>query len=163
DKQAVICVSASDGKQTWSQPVTDTLPTHQRDGARSTPSIDSDRLYAIASSGKIVCLKTVDGSEIWSRDFSAWGGKMMSGWGYSESPLVDGDWVLCTPGGPEAMVVALDKLTGKEIWKCGLPSSGATRKDGAGYSSIVVSKACGVKQYVQLVGRGIIGVRAQDG
>jgi outer membrane protein assembly factor BamB len=61
------------------------------------------------------------------------------------------------------MVVALDKLTGKEIWKCGLPASGATRKDGAGYSSIVISNACGVKQYVQLVGRAAIGIRAEDG
>ena len=88
---------------------------------------------------------------------------MMSGWGYSESPLVDGDRVLCTPGGPEAMVVALDKLTGKDIWRAAAPNLGPKGKDGAGYSSMVVSEACGIKQYVQLVGRGVIGVRASDG
>src|SRR6478752_8868111 len=60
------------------------------------------------------------------------------------------------------MIVALDKLTGKEIWRSKVPSGGGP-KDGAGYSSIVVSNACGVKQYVQLIGHGVIGVRAKDG
>ena len=163
DKQAVVCASAADGKVLWTTPITDVLPTHQKDGSRCTPSIDGDRLYAIASSGKIACLKKADGSLVWSKDFAEWGGKMMSGWGFSESPLVDGDRVLCTPGGAGAMIVALDKQTGKEIWRSSLPSAGAARKEGAGYSSIVISDACGVKQYVQLVGRGVISVRASDG
>jgi outer membrane protein assembly factor BamB len=164
DGQSVTCLNADDGKVIWTGRMIDFVPKHDKDGSRSTPSIDGNRLYAITSSGKIVCLTTADGSELWSKDFAKeWRGRMMSGWGYSESPLVDGDWVLCTPGGPDAMVVALDKLTGKEIWKCALPASGATRKDGAGYSSIVISNACGVKQYVQLVGRGAIGIRASDG
>ena len=84
-------------------------------------------------------------------------------WGFSESPLVDGDRVLCTPGGPDAMIVALNKVTGEEIWRSAQPSIGDRGRDGAGYSSIVVSNAAGVKQYVQLVGRGLIGVRASDG
>ena len=90
---------------------------------------------------------------------------MMSSWGFSESPLVDGDRVVCTPGAADAMLVAVDKLTGKEIWRTDMPASplGPRGKDGAGYSSSVVSNACGVKQYVQLVGRGLIGVRADDG
>jgi outer membrane protein assembly factor BamB len=71
--------------------------------------------------------------------------------------------VLCTPGGSEAMIVALDKLTGKEIWRSAVPKLGEKGRDGAGYSSIVISHAGGVKQYVQLVGRGLVGVRASDG
>jgi hypothetical protein len=94
------------------------------------------------------------------RDFD---GRMMSGWGYSESPLVDGDWVLCTPGSRRAMIVALDKMTGREVWRTAVPNLGDNGKEGAGYSSIVVSQGAGVKQYVQLVGRGVIGVRASDG
>ena len=163
DGQAVVAIDAAGGKVAWSKPMTSEPPSHSKQGSRSTPSIDGDRVYAIASSGKVVCLKTADGSEVWSKEFkSEWGGRMMSGWGYSESPLVDGDRVLCTPGGADAMIVALDKLTGNEIWRCKVPSIGPG-KDGAGYSSIVVSHACGVKQYVQLVGKGVIGVRASDG
>jgi outer membrane protein assembly factor BamB len=164
DGQAVLCLDAADGTMLWSKSITDVVPKHGQDGSRCTPSIDGDRLYAIASSGKIVCLKTADGSEVWSRDFKTeWGGRMMSGWGFSESPLVDGDWVLCTPGAADAMIVALDKLTGRDVWKTSVPDLGASGKDGAGYSSIVVSNGGGVKQYVQLVGRGVIGVRASDG
>jgi outer membrane protein assembly factor BamB len=162
--QAVLCLNAADGKLLWSQPITDDVPKHGHDGSRCTPSIDGERLYAIASSGRIVCLKTADGSLVWSRDFKAdWGGRMMSGWGFSESPLVDGDWVLCTPGGAEAMIVALDKRTGQDVWKAAVPDLGQRGRDGAGYSSIVVSHGGGLKQYVQLVGRGVIGVRAADG
>jgi outer membrane protein assembly factor BamB len=164
DGQAVICLNAADGSVIWKKAMTDAVPKHGYDGSRCTPSIDGERLYAIASSGKIVCLKTADGSEIWSRDFrTEWRGKMMSGWGFSESPLVDGPWVLCTPGGADAMIVALDKVTGQEIWRSQVPTFGDAGRDGAAYSSIVISHACGVKQYVQLVGRGVIGVRASDG
>jgi outer membrane protein assembly factor BamB len=164
DGQGVIAIDAAEGKVLWSTRMTDAPPKHSREGSRSTPTIDGDKLYAIASNGKVVCLKTADGSEVWSKDFKEeWNGKMMSGWGYSESALVDGDRLICTPGGPDAMIVALDKLTGKEIWKSAVPDLGQQGKQGAGYSSIVMSNACGVKQYVQLVGRGLIGVRADDG
>ena len=164
DGQGVAAVDAASGKVIWSKQITDVPPDHRHEGSRCTPSIDGDRLYAIASSGKIVCLKLSDGSEVWSKDFEAdFNGKMMSGWGFSESPLVDGAWVLCTPGGDDAMVVALDKLTGNEIWRCSVPDLGGKGRDGAGYSSIVVSNACGVKQYVQLIGKGLIGIRASDG
>jgi len=162
DGQKVVALSM-DGKVLWSRAMTDTPPKHGHDGSRCTPSIDGDRLYAIASSGKIFCLKTASGEVVWSRDFTEFGGKMMSSWGFSESPLVDGDRVLCTPGAKTAMIVALDKLTGKDVWKCTVPDLGPKGKDGAGYSGIVISNAVGVKQYVQLVGRGVIGVRADDG
>jgi outer membrane protein assembly factor BamB len=88
---------------------------------------------------------------------------MMSGWRFSESPLVDGDRVLATPGAREAAVVALDKKTGATIWKAAVPDLGPQGRDGAGYSSIVVSNGGGTKQYVQLLGRGLVGLRASDG
>jgi outer membrane protein assembly factor BamB len=161
--QSVVCINATNGKVLWKQPITTTVPKHGYPGTRCTPSLDGDHLYAIATSGKIACLKATDGREVWSKDFqSTWHGKMMSGWGFSESPLVDDDRVLCTPGAEDAMLVALDKLTGKEIWRSRVPP-GDSGKTGAAYSSIVISNACGVKQYVQLIGRGVIGVRASDG
>jgi outer membrane protein assembly factor BamB len=88
---------------------------------------------------------------------------MMSGWGYSESPLVDGDKVLWTPGGSTAEVVCLNKLTGKLIWKCEPAFNGDHGKEGAGYSSIVISEALGIKQYVQLTGQGVLGIDAAKG
>lgn len=163
--EAVVALDGSDGRVVWKSPLTDKSPRNGGyEGPRCTPTVDGDRLYAISSDGKITCLSRENGSAIWSRDFvKDWGGRMHSGWGFSESPLVDGNRVLCTPGGSSAMIVALDKMTGKDIWKSAVPRLGDKGGDGAAYSSIVVSNAAGVKQYVQLVGRGVVGVRATDG
>jgi outer membrane protein assembly factor BamB len=101
---------------------------------------------------------------LWRKNLvSDFGGQMMSSWKYSESPLVDGDKLLCTPGAGDAMLVALDKMTGDAVWKCDVPEIGENGKDGAGYSSIVAAEIAGEKQYVQLVGRGLIGVEAKTG
>jgi outer membrane protein assembly factor BamB len=163
--EAVVALDSADGRVMWKGPLTDKAPRNGGyEGPRCTPTVDGDRLYAISSDGKITCLSREDGAVIWSRDFvKDWGGRMHSGWGFSESPLVDGDWVLCTPGGSEAMIVALDKRTGKEVWKSAVPKFGEQGGNGAAYSSIVVSHGAGMKQYVQLIGRGVIGVQATDG
>lgn len=161
--QAVICADAATGEVLWTTPLTDKNPKHGYGGSRCTPSIDGDRLYAVSSDGKIACLQTRDGSLVWSQSFEQWGGKMMSGWGFSESPLVDGDLVLCTPGSSSAMIVALNKRDGSLKWKTAVQEGGERGKDGAGYASIVVSNGAGVKQYVTTVGRGVMGVRASDG
>jgi outer membrane protein assembly factor BamB len=162
--QAVIALDAADGSVIWRQPVTDAPPRHGYDGSRCTPTINGDRLYVVASNGEIVCLRAADGEILWSKDFrKEWSGRMMSGWGFSECPLVDGDLVLCTPGGEDATIVALDKMTGDEVWRCAVPEFEGAGKRGAGYSSIVISHGGGVKQYVQLLGAGVVGVRASDG
>lgn len=161
--QAVIAADAGNGHILWKTLLTNSKPDHKYEGSRCTPSIDGDRLYVVTSDGSIACLNVKDGAVIWQRSFGDWQGKMMSGWGFSESPLVDGDRVLCTPGGPDALVVCLDKLTGREIWKCEPVFEGGSGKDGAGYSSIVVSDAAGIRHYVQLTGRGLIGISQNDG
>ena len=133
--------------------------------SNAAPTVDGDLVYAIGKDGDLVCCRTADGERVWSKRFDKdFGGKMMSQWGYSESPLIDGDRLICTPGGKEAMVVALDKKTGREIWRAEVPDDlGGSGKDGAGYSTVVLSEGGGVRQYVQLTGRGLIGVRASDG
>lgn len=164
--QGVVAIDAADGRVLWSRAVTDGEPDHSYSGARCTPTVDGDRLYVVTSdeeTGGIVCLRAGDGSVLWKKGFQeTWDGKMMSQWGFAESPLVDGDWVICTPGARDAMLVALDKMTGAEVWRAALPP-GQDLKEGAGYSSIMISEGAGLRQYVQLVGCGVIGVRARDG
>ncbi|MCX6865698.1 MAG: PQQ-binding-like beta-propeller repeat protein [Verrucomicrobia bacterium] len=161
--QGVVAVNAKDGKVLWSTVLTETVPKHMSAGSRCTPTVVGDHLWVTTSNGSIACL-TTEGKLVWKKSFADdWGGKMMSGWGYSESVLVDGNAAVCTPGGPDAMMVALEKNTGKELWKCKVPEFGKKGKDGAGYSSVMISMAAGVKQYVQMIGRGVIGVRAADG
>jgi len=170
NNQAVIAIDSSNGKVVWTSPISDSVPKHGYEGSRSTPTVDGDRLYVVSSGGAIICLSGRDGKTIWRREFKEFDGQMMSGWGFSESPLIDGDNVICTPGGPEAMVVALNKNTGANVWACSMAGgdvetgvNGKELKDGAGYASPIISEGGGVRQYVQLVGKGLIGVRATDG
>lgn len=164
NSQSVIAVDLKSHQIAWKTPLTDSAPKHGYDGSRCTPAIDGELLYAITSNGQISCLKVADGSVVWKKDFKKeWDGKMMSGWGYSESPVVDGDHVLCTPGSPDAMIVCLNKKTGDEVWRAAVPDTGSAGKPGAGYSAMAISEGAGVKQYIQLIGRGLIGVRASDG
>jgi len=164
--QSAVAVDAANGEVIWRTAITDTVPKHGYGGSRTTPTVDGDLLYMVSSDGRIVCLRTSDGEEVWSRDFKNWGGKMMSGWGFSESPLVDGDKVICTPGGREAVMVCLNKQTGETIWESQWPAGmekADNLKEGAGYASAVISEGGGIRQYIQLVGQGLIGVRASDG
>lgn len=155
----LIALDEQDGRELWATAVGGGEPN-------CTPTVDGSLVYGLGREGDLVCCESATGKEVWRKNFPKdFGGQMMSGWGYSESPLVDGDWLVCTPGAKDAMIVALDKRTGQTVWRAALPADlgGNKGRDGAGYSSIVVSHGGGVKQYVQLTGRGVISVAAADG
>ena len=160
ESQFVLAFDLATRRELWAAPI----GPAQDDGPRCTPTLDGDRLFALGTDGDLVCLETSSGRVVWRkhlvRDF---GGQMMSRWRFSESPLVDGDRLVCTPGGKEATMIALEKRTGKPIWKCAVPPLGPKGGDGASYSSAVVAEIAGVRQYVQVLGRGLAGVEAQSG
>lgn len=157
-REQLMCLDASDGKELWS------LAVGRGDHSNCTPTVDGNLVFAVGLQGDLVSATADMGKEVWRKNYAGdFGGQMMSSWGFSESPLVDGDRVICTPGGGRAMLTALDKQTGKVAWSAPMAGGGPAGKDGAGYSSVVVSEACGVRQYVQLVGRGVVSVSAKDG
>ncbi len=160
DGQYLIVFDLQTQKELWA-----TRVSEQGDSPNGTPCVDQGLVYAISKDGKLICCQTADGQEVWRKDLVGdLGGKMMSGWGYSESPLVDGEKLIVTPGGDEALLAALNKKTGAVIWKTEKPAGFTGRgQDGAGYTGAVVSAAAGVRQYVTLLGRGAIGVAAKDG
>lgn len=160
DSDVVLtALDAATGKPVWTRKIGETS-RHPC----STPTLDGDHLYALDPDGDLVCLQAATGEVVWQTSFiDNFAGRMMSGRGYGESPLIDGERLICTPGGADAALVALDKLTGDVIWKAKLPEIGPLGKDGAGFSSVVVTEAAGLRQYVQLVGRGVIGIDARDG
>jgi outer membrane protein assembly factor BamB len=161
--QTLMALDQANGKLLWSTRV-GPMWEDEMGGPRGTPTVDGELVYAIGTEGDLVCVEAATGRERWRkslpRDF---GGRMMSMWKFAESPLVDGDRLVFTPGGPNAFIVAVDKKTGREIWRTPAPPLGPRGREGAGYSSIVVSTAAGVRQYVQLTGRGLVGVRADNG
>jgi outer membrane protein assembly factor BamB len=161
--QHVIALNDSDGREIWSArvgPVWD----DEYAGPRGTPAVSDGMVYALGTEGDLVALDAATGRERWRRHLVRdFGGRMMSSWKFAESPLVDGDRVVVTPGGRDAVIVALDKKTGQAIWRATMGAFQSRGPEGAGYSSIVISNGGGVKQYVQLTGRGVISVRASDG
>jgi outer membrane protein assembly factor BamB len=159
DDEFVQALSTSDGKQLWSARVGKVGPNTgpQHPGVRSTPTVDGEVLYALGSDGDLACLE-LDGKSRWQKNLGSDFGGKPGNWAYAESPLVDGDQVVCTPGGSEATLVALNKKTGEVIWKSAVPEG-----DQAAYASIIVVNAGGIKQYVQFLQKGLVGVEAKTG
>ncbi len=146
-----------EGKQVWATPIG---PIRHKGngfpGPRSTPTIDAGRLYTLGINGDLICLDAKTGREVWRHDLVAEFGGKPPEWGYSESVLLDGDWVLCTPGGKKATILALLKGDGQPVWA-------SPAGDPAAYSSIIKVSLGQVDRYVQLTAKGLIGVNAKDG
>jgi len=161
DKDEYIsCFDDATGKQLWQTRLGEAWNRGQPNwqSSRSTPTVDEDRVYVVTPHGVLYCVGTADGKVRWKKDFKEVGGQKGDGWGYSESVLLDGDKVLCTPGGSKTTMLALEKKTGKEIWKASSPDD-----VGAGHASIVPSQVDGTRVYVQMTASGALGVRANDG
>ena len=161
DDEVVWALSEKDGRELW---VTRIGPAFKqswpqgKEGPGCTPTVDGERLYVEGLGGDVVCLQVGDGKIVWQGSLTKDFGGRVPTWSYRESPLVDGDKVICTPGGPDATLVALDKLTGKTIWKSQAPDSPQ-----AAYSSPITIDFDGQRQYVQLTAKTVVGVAASDG
>lgn len=127
-----------------------------RTGTRCTPTVDGDRLYVLGQYGELACL-TTDGKVVWRADLVQDYGGEVQRWAYAESPLVDGDKLVCTPGGAKGAMLALDKSTGKPLWQS------KEWTDQAQYSSPIIATIGGVRQYVQQTEKSVAGVAADDG
>lgn len=175
----VWALDEKDGKELWVTPIGS--PNQQRmnqsqEGPGCTPTVDGDMVYALGMSGDLACLNAKDGKEVWKVNLTKEFGGVIPMWSYRESPLIDGDKVICTPGGPDVTMAALDKKTGKTIWKSkvtaggggggGRPGGGRPGFGGGGtaaYSSPIAIDFDGKRQYVQLTAKTLVGVAADDG
>ena len=154
-QEFVIAFDVKTGARVWITPTGRTFRESRGNGPRGTPTIDGDRLYAMAADGTVVCLEAASGKMIWSQNVvEKYGGSIIP-WGMSESPLVDGTRLIVAPGGRGASVVALNKADGTLVWKAG--------SDQAGYASAVVADIAGVRQIITLTGESALGVRADNG
>ena len=165
DGQAVVALDLSTQKVIWKETLTPQVPKHGYTGSRCTPTIDGDDLYVLMSEGTVARLHRKSGKVLWKKNLQEQFGAALPTWGFAESPLVDGNRVVCGAGSDEALLVCLNKNNGNVIWTTprGETDLGPRGKDEAGYSSTLISNGAGVKQYVKLIGRGLIGVDAKSG
>lgn len=157
-EEKVWALEEKTGKQLWSVKIADRIDLQGRQGgygSRATPTIEGDVLYTIGVAGDVLCMRVRDGSIIWRKNLVSDFGGQVPTWGYSESPLIDGEKLVVTPGGQSAMV-ALDKKTGATIWKSPL-------RNRVSYSSAQTALVNGQKQYIQFLADGVFGLSATDG
>ena len=156
----LLCFDQQTGKELWELK---TGPAWNKgnvtwQSSRSTPTVDSDRVYVLTAHGKLICAG-INGEEIWSKDLKEdFGGKKADGWGYSESVLIDGDTLVVTPGGTKNTMVAMNKISGETTW-----TTIRENDRGAGHASTLITNIGGTKVYVTTTGSGAMGVRAKDG
>lgn len=153
----VFSLNRADGKTVWSAALGPKVDEGRGNGPRSTPTIDGDRIYVLTENGDLACLRGRDGSRVWSKNILREFGGDNPHWLISESPLIDGNRVIVSPGGKGAGIVALDKMTGKTVW------TSSELNDGAGYASCIVADVGGVKTIMNFTSRAAVGVRASDG
>jgi len=152
----VITALDLDGKAVWTAR---NGPAYKRDypGTRSTPTLDAGRLYHQNADGDVVCLDAKTGKSVWSLNvLKKFAGRNIR-WGLAESLLIDGKNVICTPGGLDAGLVALNKDTGRTVWTC------KGTRDKPGYCSPIVVEHKGLRQIVTMLARSIVGVHAGSG
>jgi outer membrane protein assembly factor BamB len=156
-KDGVWAIKESDGSEVWFTPIDEPKSPNQNNGPSGSPTVHRGKVYALSSRGKLVCLDAATGKETWRVDFVKDLGGSIQKWGYTESVLIDGDKLICTPGGKNTLA-ALDPASGKVIWKVAVPKA-----DAAQYSSPIVAEIAGQRQYIQFVKGGVVAVAASDG
>ena len=161
EAEFVKALSVKDGKEIWSTRIgkvgnPDQKPSYP--AARSTPTLDGELLYALGSDGDLVCLERSTGKVRWQKNLRTDFGGKPGIWAYAESPLIDGGVLVCTPGGPDATLAALNKKTGELLWKSVVPGG-----EQAAYASVIAVTIAGSKQYVQFLQKGLVGVDANSG
>jgi outer membrane protein assembly factor BamB len=160
--EVVWAVSEADGKALWATRLGPAFNqegwSQGNEGPGSTPTVDGERLYVEGLGGTVSCLQVRDGKLVWQRSLTADFGGRVPTWSFRESPLVDGDKVIVTPGGEDATLVALDKTTGKTMWKSRVPDAPQVA-----YASAIAFDFGGQRQYVQFTAKALVGVAASDG
>jgi outer membrane protein assembly factor BamB len=155
----VWALDADTGEEIWATPIAvANRGVGYGEGSRSTPTVDGDRLYVVGVSGHLTCLDFATGQKRWQRNMVSEFGGGVPPWGYTESPLIDGDKCIATPGGRQATVIAVNKLTGEEIWRSQVPEG-----DSAHYASAIAFEFGGIRQYAQFLQGGVVGISAKDG
>ena len=156
DAQWLLCLDANDGKELWATRLGDPYTNEFGDGPRGTPTVRDGLVFALGANGELLCAEAANGKERWRTNLTALGGTV-PGWGYSESPLVDGPRVIITPGGEKGAVVAIDLKTGQTIWQ----SKGFS--DEAQYTSLMILEKGGVREYISGNRERVAGLAADDG
>lgn len=153
----LFALDPDSGEEIWQARLCDEYKNGWGDGPRSTPTVDGDRVYVLTGIGTLACLNLADGEELWRISLVDDLGGKVPVWGYSESVLIDGGKLICTPGKDQGAIAAIDKETGELLWQT------EELTDEAHYSSVIKAAPAGREQYVQLLQRQVVGIDPESG
>ncbi len=162
NQEILYALDEKNGREIWTCPMGTVAGGGGYPGPRSSATVDSGSLFAIGSDGTLIAANVANGKLLWKKNFRQDFGGQCGSWDYSESPLVDGDAVICTPGGTASAIVSLNRKNGEANWQASTSSLGDDYGRAA-YSSPIVAEVEGVKQYIQFLNKGVAGFRASDG
>ena len=157
-KDFAFALDTKTGNLKWKKEFGEQFNHDRGNGPRGSITVDGDKLYLVRAGGQFLCLSAADGIILWQKDFKTeFASDLQSNFGFGESPLIDGNLVICTPGGKEGTMAALDKNTGDLVWRS------KEWTDPASYSSVIVADIDGIRQYIQVASKGTAGIAAKDG
>jgi outer membrane protein assembly factor BamB/protein-L-isoaspartate O-methyltransferase len=163
EQEHVIALDEHTGNLRWKSPIGPSINDAplMRWLSQRTPTIDAERLYVSTFAGDLICLQRADGKELWRKNYSRDFGAKPRTWGFVDYPVVEGDHLICTPGGESATVAALNKLTGEVVWKCLV-----TPPEAGSYAAPLFAWSPSVeftRQYIAVLKDSLIGVATNDG
>ncbi len=142
--ERMLALDEATGKVLWTHSWEvdySSLMASYAEGPRAVPTVDGDRVYVIGAAGHLLCLNTNTGKVIWQKHYPTDYDVGIPVWGFSSSPIVNGDLLIAIVGGePDALVVAFDKKTGAEVWRALEASSEP------GYSQPTIVEVAGHRQ-----------------
>jgi outer membrane protein assembly factor BamB len=155
-EEVVICLDAASGNPVWRFAYANHYDERFGAGPRSTPTVDGEFVYAVGPTGIFHCLRADNGQLVWRHDLQEeFHGRKMQ-YGVAFSPLVEGDLVYVTPGGPDGnSIAAFDKRTGTLTWKA--------LDDPMGYSSPIAATFNGIRQILVFTNQELVSFSAKDG
>ena len=156
-RERVLCMDAGTGATLWKHEYARDYEISYPQGPRATPTVHRGKVYTLGAMGDLLCLDAATGKVLWSRNYIRDFGAQAPVWGFSAAPLVDGRKLIVIAGGNEnRCVLALDKETGREIWR-------SLEADEPGYSAPVIFQFGGARQLVIWNPKGLYGLDPETG
>jgi outer membrane protein assembly factor BamB len=152
----VLCLDAKTGDELWKHQYECGYAISYPAGPRCTPTVQGGKVFTLGAMGDLFCFDAAKGNVIWSKNLPKTYEAPVPLWGYAGHPLVYKNMLICTVGGKDSAVVALDKETGKEVWK-------ALNTPEIGYSPPTLIEAGGVTQLLIFHGQGISSLNPDTG
>jgi outer membrane protein assembly factor BamB len=154
--ERVLCLDAKSGEEIWKHEYQCDYTISYPAGPRCTPTVAGGKVFTLGAMGDLLCLDAARGGLIWSKNLPETCKAPLPLWGYAGHPLVYKNLLICTAGGQNSAVVALEKETGKNVWT-------ALSTPEIGYSPPTLIEAGGVTQLLIFHGKSINSLNPDTG